>query len=171
MAEFEQMLRGELAAALVVADDPAHAGENFPRRRDRRPAARSGCRWCAPVPAWRAGAASARPGRGAAPRPGARSVFAPRAFRSRRRSSEGPSSIWRPSASACRSTPQTRLRVVGVVDLRHDDADESAASQAQILRGAIRDIIAAAGFGLDARLGADADVGRVAKRLGDGHDR
>ena len=59
-----------------------------------------------------------------------------------------------------------QMRIISVIDLRHDDADEPAAAQAQILRGAIRDVVAPPGLGLHARLCADADVGRVAQRLG-----
>ncbi len=64
-----------------------------------------------------------------------------------------------------------KVRIIGVVDLRHDDAKQSRAAQAQILRGAVGDIIAPARLGLHPRLGAGADVGGVAQSLRDGHDR
>ena len=63
------------------------------------------------------------------------------------------------------------LRIVGMVDLRDDDTEEAAATQAQILGGTIRDVIAATGLGLHASLGADADIGRIAQRLRYCHHR
>ncbi len=60
--------------------------------------------------------------------------------------------------------------MVGVVNLRDDDTDETAPPGAEILRGAIGDVIASAGLSVDASTGGDTDVGGVAEGLGDGHD-
>jgi hypothetical protein len=63
------------------------------------------------------------------------------------------------------------MRVVGVVDLRDNDADQSAAPGPEILRGAVGDIMLSLGLGLDAGLGRSADIWGVTKGLGHGHYR
>ncbi len=64
-----------------------------------------------------------------------------------------------------------QMGIIGVIDLGHHHPDEPAAARAQILRGAIGDVVAAARLGLDARLCAYTNIGCIAKGLRNGHYR
>ena len=153
MAELEQMLRRELAAALVVADHPAHAAGKFSAPAGYASSSTVGMRLARSI-----SSVASRCCQRTAGTSSSASTWRAISFCTSRISFSAPVEGMSEQNLQVRATSRLpfdapdQMRIVGMIDLRHDDADETAAAQAQILRRAIRNVMTPLRLGLDARL-------------------